>query len=111
MEHAHSRGIIHRDIKPQNIIILRDGSLKVTDFGIARMTEAQQETMTGDALGSVHYVSPEQARGSNIDARSDIYSLGVVMYEMLTGRLPFEGDTPVAVVLQHINSIPLLPSK
>lgn len=69
LEHAHSRGIIHRDIKPQNIIILRDGSLKVTDFGIARMTEAQQETMTGDALGSVHYVSPEQARGSNIDAR------------------------------------------
>ena len=111
LEHAHSRGIIHRDIKPQNIIILRDGSLKVTDFGIARMTEAQQETMTGDALGSVHYVSPEQARGSNIDARSDIYSLGVVMYEMLTGRLPFEGDTPVAVVLQHINSIPLLPSE
>ena len=111
LEHAHSRGIIHRDIKPQNIIILRDGSLKVTDFGIARMAESQQETMTGDALGSVHYVSPEQARGSNIDARSDIYSLGVVMYEMLTGRLPFEGDTPVAVVLQHINSIPLLPSE
>ncbi len=111
LEHAHSRGIIHRDIKPQNILILRDGSLKVTDFGIARMTEAQQETMTGDALGSVHYVSPEQARGSNIDARSDIYSLGVVMYEMLTGRLPFEGETPVAVVLQHINSIPLLPSE
>ncbi|MBE6936322.1 MAG: PASTA domain-containing protein, partial [Ruminococcaceae bacterium] len=89
----------------------RDGSLKVTDFGIARMSESQQETMTGDALGSVHYVSPEQARGSKIDARSDIYSLGVVMYEMLTGRLPFEGDTPVAVVLQHINSIPLLPSE
>ena len=111
LEHAHSRGIIHRDIKPQNLIILRDGTLKVTDFGIARFVESKQETMAGDALGSVHYVSPEQARGSRVDSRSDIYSLGVVMYEMLTGRLPFEGDTPVAVVLQHINSVPLLPSE
>ena len=111
LEHAHSRGIIHRDIKPQNLIILRDGTLKVTDFGIARFIESKQETMAGDALGSVHYVSPEQARGSRVDSRSDIYSLGVVMYEMLTGRLPFEGDTPVAVVLQHINSVPLLPSE
>ncbi len=109
LEHAHARGIIHRDIKPQNIIILRDGSLKVTDFGIARFAQSQQITITDEALGSVHYVSPEQARGSQIDARSDIYSFGVMMYEMLTGRLPFEGDTPVAVVLQHINSIPLQP--
>ncbi|MEA4822550.1 MAG: Stk1 family PASTA domain-containing Ser/Thr kinase [Clostridiaceae bacterium] len=109
LEHAHNRGIIHRDIKPQNIIILRDGSLKVTDFGIARFAQNQQVTMIDEALGSVHYVSPEQARGSQIDARSDIYSFGVMMYEMLTGRLPFEGDTPVAVVLQHINSIPLAP--
>ncbi|MBE6929320.1 MAG: Stk1 family PASTA domain-containing Ser/Thr kinase [Ruminococcaceae bacterium] len=109
LEHAHNRGIIHRDIKPQNIIILRDGSLKVTDFGIARFAQSQQVTLTDEALGSVHYVSPEQARGSSIDARSDIYSFGVMMYEMLTGRLPFEGDTPVAVVLQHINSIPLSP--
>ncbi len=109
LEHAHSRGIIHRDIKPQNIIILRDGSLKVTDFGIARFAQSERQTLTDEALGSVHYVSPEQAKGSAIDARSDIYSFGVVMYEMLTGRLPFEGDTPVAVVLQHINSVPLMP--
>ncbi len=108
LEHAHIRGIIHRDIKPQNIIILPDGSLKVMDFGIARFSKSQQ-TLTDEALGSVHYVSPEQAKGSNIDDRSDIYSFGVVMYEMLTGCLPFEGDTPVAVVLQHINSIPLQP--
>jgi len=108
LEHAHSKGIIHRDVKPQNIIILPDGSLKVTDFGIARVSKSQQ-TLTDEALGSVHYVSPEQAKGSNIDERSDIYSFGVVMYEMLTGCLPFEGDSPVAVVLQHINSIPLQP--
>jgi len=108
LEHAHSKGIIHRDVKPQNVIILPDGSLKMTDFGIARVSKSQQ-TLTDEALGSVHYVSPEQAKGSNIDERSDIYSFGVVMYEMLTGCLPFEGETPVAVVLQHINSIPLQP--
>ncbi len=108
LRHAHSRGIIHRDIKPQNIMVLRDGSIKVADFGIARFT-ASQNTLTQEALGSVHYISPEQARGSHIDARSDIYSAGVVLYEMLTGRLPYEGDSPVAVAIQHINSIPLSP--
>ena len=87
--HAHSRGIIHRDIKPQNIMVLRDGSVKVADFGIARIMSAAQTTLTQEALGSVHYISPEQARGSHIDARADIYSAGVVLYEMLTGRLPF----------------------
>ena len=107
--HAHSRGIIHRDIKPHNIMVLRDGSLKVADFGIARLTSAAQATLTQEALGSVHYISPEQARGSHIDARSDIYSAGVVLYEMITGRLPYEGDSPVAVAIQHINSIPLSP--
>ncbi len=107
--HAHSRGIIHRDIKPQNIMVLRDGSVKVADFGIARLTSAQQSTLTQEALGSVHYISPEQARGSRIDARSDLYSVGVVLYEMLTGRLPFEGDSPVSVAIQHISSIPLPP--
>ncbi|MBR3753068.1 MAG: Stk1 family PASTA domain-containing Ser/Thr kinase [Ruminiclostridium sp.] len=107
--HAHSRGIIHRDIKPQNIMVLRDGSVKVADFGIARVMSAAQATMTQEALGSVHYISPEQARGSHIDARADIYSAGVVLYEMLTGRLPFEGDTPVAVAIQHINATPLSP--
>ena len=109
LSHAHGRGIIHRDIKPQNIMVLRDGSIKVTDFGIARLASAAQSTLTQEALGSVHYISPEQARGSRIDGRSDIYSAGVVHYEMLTGRLPFEGDTPVSVAIQHINSIPLAP--
>ena len=107
--HAHSRGIIHRDIKPHNIMVLRDGSVKVADFGIARLMTAEHSTLTQEALGSVHYISPEQAKGSNIDARSDLYSAGVVLYEMLTGRLPFEGDTPVSVAIQHINSIPLSP--
>ena len=109
LSHAHSRGIIHRDIKPHNIMVLRDGSVKVADFGIARLTSAAQNTLTQEALGSVHYISPEQARGSYIDARSDIYSAGVVLYEMLTGRLPYEGDSPISVAIQHINSIPLSP--
>ncbi len=108
LSHAHGRGIIHRDIKPHNIMILRDGSVKVADFGIARFA-SKQNTLTQEALGSVHYISPEQAKGSHIDARSDIYSLGVVMYEMLTDRLPYEGDSPVSVAIQHINSIPLTP--
>jgi serine/threonine-protein kinase len=108
LSHAHNRGIIHRDIKPHNIMILRDGSVKVADFGIARFAN-KQNTLTQEALGSVHYISPEQARGSHIDARSDLYSVGVVLYEMLTERLPFEGDSPVAVALQHISSLPLSP--
>ncbi len=107
--HAHGRGIIHRDIKPQNIMVLRDGSVKVADFGIARIMSATQATLTQEALGSVHYISPEQARGSHIDARADIYSAGVVLYEMLTGRLPFDGDSPVSVAIQHINATPLSP--
>ncbi len=102
--HAHSRGIIHRDIKPHNIMVLRDGSVKVADFGIARVASGGHSTLTQEALGSVHYISPEQARGSHIDARSDLYSAGVVLYEMITGRLPFEGDTPVSVAIQHIIS-------
>ena len=109
LSHAHSRGIIHRDIKPQNIMVLRDGSVRVADFGIARVMSAAQNTLTQEALGSVHYISPEQARGSNIDERADIYSAGVVLYEMLTGRLPFEGDSPVSVAIQHISAIPLSP--
>ncbi len=109
LSHAHSRGIIHRDIKPQNIMVLRDGSVKVADFGIARVTSAAQSTLTQEALGSVHYISPEQARGSHIDTRADIYSAGVVLYEMTAGRLPYEGETPVSVAIQHISSIPLPP--
>lgn len=103
LEHAHSRGIIHRDIKPHNIMILKDGSVKVADFGIARVSSSQS-TLTREALGSVHYISPEQAKGGKIDYRSDLYSLGVVMYEMLTGRPPYDGETPVSVAIQHINA-------
>ena len=109
LSHAHSRGIIHRDIKPHNIMVLRDGSVKVTDFGIAQLASAAQSTLTQEAIGSVHYISPEQARGSHVDCRTDIYSAGVVLYEMLTGRLPFEGDTPMGVAIQHINAIPVPP--
>ena len=108
LSHAHSRGIIHRDIKPQNMMVLRDGSVKVADFGIACLENAAQ-TLTQEALGSVHYISPEQARGDRTDARSDIYSAGVVLYEMLTGRLPFEGDSAVSVAIQHLSSVPLAP--
>jgi len=108
LAHAHSRGIIHRDIKPHNIMILKDGSIKVADFGIARLLSVQN-TLTQEALGSVHYISPEQAKGGQIDARSDIYSVGVVMYEMLTSRLPFVGESAVSVAIQHISAIPLSP--
>ena len=102
LEHAHSRGIVHRDIKPHNVMVLKDGSVKVMDFGIARIM-TKSNTLTKEALGSVHYISPEQAKGSYTDNRSDLYSLGVVMYEMTTGRPPFDGESPVAVAIQHIN--------
>lgn len=108
LRHAHSRNIVHRDIKPQNIMVLRDGSVKVADFGIARIMDSQK-TVTTQAFGSVHYVSPEQAKGAHVDARSDIYSAGVVLYEMLTGCLPFDGDTAVSIAIQHINSVPTTP--
>ncbi len=110
LEHAHSRGIIHRDIKPHNIMILKDGSIKVADFGIARIGSAQN-TLTREALGSVHYISPEQAKGGHVDCRSDLYSLGVVMYEMLTGRTPYDGETSVSVAIQHINGGATPPSE
>lgn len=109
--HAHSRGIIHQDIKPQNVIILRDGTAKLTDFGIASFATTQETHVVQEAIGSVHYISPEQAKGSKIDYRTDIYSLGVVMYEMLTGKLPFEGETALQVVMQHLNAVPLAPSE
>lgn len=109
--HAHSRGIIHQDIKPQNVIILRDGTAKLTDFGIASFATTQETRVVQEAIGSVHYISPEQAKGSKIDYRTDIYSLGVVMYEMLTGKLPFEGETALQVVMQHLNAVPLTPSE
>ena len=110
LDHAHSRGIVHRDIKPHNIMILKDGSIKVADFGIARIGSAQN-TLTREALGSVHYISPEQAKGARVDNRSDLYSLGVVMYEMLTGVTPYDGETPVAVAIQHINGAARCPSE
>ena len=104
---AHSKNIIHRDIKPQNVIMTEDKTLKVTDFGIARAMESDTTIVGGTALGSVHYISPEQARGGFTDARSDIYSLGIVMYEMLTGKVPFDGDTPVSVALMHLEKEPV----
>ena len=108
LEVAHNNNIVHRDIKPQNIIISREGKVKVTDFGIAKATTSQ--TTTANAMGSVHYASPEQARGGYVDGRSDIYSLGIVMYEMVTGRVPFDGDTTVAVALQHLQEEMVAPS-
>jgi len=109
LEHAHSKGIVHRDIKPHNVMVLKNGSVKVMDFGIARLISSGN-TLTKEALGSVHYISPEQARGGRVDDRSDIYSLGVVMYEMMAGRPPYDGESPVAVAIQHINGGAALPS-
>ena len=109
LDHAHSRGIVHRDIKPHNVMVLKNGSVKVADFGIARVM-SKSNTLTKEALGSVHYISPEQAKGGRVDSRSDIYSLGVVMYEMMTGRPPYDGESPVAVAIQHINGDAAMPS-
>lgn len=108
LEHAHSKGIIHRDIKPQNIMLLKDGMIKVADFGIASL-ESDIEENNGETVGSVHYIAPEQARGQAPDARSDIYSLGIVMYEMLTGRLPYVGSSDVEVAVKHMNTDPVRP--
>ena len=111
LAYVHSQGVIHQDIKPHNIILLRDGTVKVTDFGIARFEQNQETRVIQEAIGSVHYISPEQAQSSRIDHRADLYSLGVVMYEMLTGRVPFDGDTPLAIVMKHINAQAPLPSQ
>lgn len=108
---AHDRGIVHRDIKPQNVMLLSDGSIKVMDFGIARFSREVENTASEKTMGSVHYVSPEQASGGRTDERSDIYSVGVMMYEMLTGRKPFDGDTPVSVALKHMHEAPIPPSQ
>ncbi len=109
LEHAHSRGIVHRDIKPHNVMVLKNGSVKVMDFGIARVM-SKSNTLPKEALGSVHYISPEQAKGGYTDNRSDLYSLSVVMYEMMTGRPPYDGESPVSVAIQHINGGAPMPT-
>ena len=109
MKHAHDKGIVHRDIKPQNILLISDGTIKVTDFGIARISENATRTMTDGAIGSVHYISPEQAKGSITDSRTDLYSAGVILYEMLTGKLPFQSDNAVSVALMQLQNNPIRP--
>ena len=111
LETAHKNNIIHRDIKPHNIIITEDGIAKVTDFGIAKAVSNSTITAFGTTIGSVHYFSPEHARGGYTDAKSDLYSLGIVMYEMLTGKVPFDADTPVSVALKQVQEEPVDPIK
>ena len=109
LQHAHDKGIVHRDIKPQNIMMFTDGTIKVMDFGIAKFAREEGKTATDQAIGSVHYISPEQASGNVTDAKSDIYSVGAMMYEMLTGRKPFDSDNPVAIAVMHMHDIPERP--
>lgn len=111
LQHAHDRGIVHRDVKSQNVMLLRDGTIKVMDFGIARFNRENNKTMSEKTIGSVHYISPEQARGDITDERSDIYSVGVALYEMVTGKKPFDGDTPVSIALMHMQSVPKKPTE
>ncbi len=106
LDHAHSKGIVHRDVKPQNIMLLADGSIKMMDFGIARFSRAQSQTVSDKAIGSVHYISPEQAKGDRTDARTDLYSVGVMLYEMLSGRLPFDGAGAVSIAIKQISDDP-----
>lgn len=109
LEHAHQKGIVHRDIKPQNIMLLQNGTIKVADFGIARFLQSETTTMTDKAIGSVHYIAPEQARGDYITDKADIYSVGVMLYEMLTGKLPFVADNAVSVALMQLQAKPVMP--
>lgn len=111
LDGAHRQGIIHRDIKPHNILISKDGRVKVTDFGIARAKTASNATQTGVVMGSVHYFSPEQAKGGTVGTKSDLYSLGVVLYEMITGQLPFDGESPITIALKHLQEEPIFPGK
>ncbi len=109
LQHAHSKGIVHRDIKPQNVMVLRDGTIKVMDFGIAKLAREDGKTGTDRAIGTVHYISPEQARGGDTDAKSDLYSVGVMLYEMLTGKKPFDTDNPVSIAVMHMQTEPERP--
>ena len=111
LQHAHDHGIVHRDVKSSNIMLLRDGTIKVMDFGIARFNRENNKTVSEKTIGSVHYISPEQARGDITDERSDIYSVGVMLYEMLTGKKPFDGDTPVSIALMHMQTQPKKPTE
>ena len=110
LQHAHDKGIVHRDVKPQNIMVLPDGTIKVADFGIARFARGDQRTITDLAIGSVHYISPEQARGEKTDEKADIYSVGVMLYEMLTGKLPFDADSAVSIAIMQLQRDPQLPT-
>ncbi len=111
LKHAHRKGVIHRDIKPQNIMVVEGGAIKVMDFGIAKIPDAQTVTMVDHAVGTIYYISPEQARGQRIDSRSDLYSLGIMFYEMLTGTLPFLSENAYGIMHQHIHDVPVAPSK
>lgn len=111
IRHAHEHHIIHRDIKPHNILVTEDGRIKVTDFGIARAVSAATMTHTGDIVGSVHYLSPEQARGIQTNEQSDLYSLGIILYELLTGKVPYDGETPISIALKHLQELAVPPSK